>query len=163
LPTAGEVPVLQAIAKVTLASPRNEIPLRILVAEDNRINQLLILKLLERMGHNVTVAENGRIAVAAVEESSFDLVLMDIHMPEMDGIEATVAIRQSKQERVRRIPIIAVTASAMPGDREMCLAGDMDGYVSKPVSIATLAQAIERCYPPGYLKAHVQTQEAGVS
>jgi CheY-like chemotaxis protein len=103
-------------------------PLRILVAEDNPINQLVAVRLLEKHGHTVVVACNGREAVAAVQGGGIDLVLMDIQMPEMDGLEATAAIRAAEAGAGRRLPILALTALAMVGDRERCLAAGMDGY-----------------------------------
>jgi PAS domain S-box-containing protein len=107
--------------------------LRVLVAEDNLVNQRLIVRLLEKRGHRVTVAANGREALDALGKESFDLVLMDVQMPEMDGFEATAAIRLREQGTGLRIPIIALTAHAMKGDREKCLEGGMDGYLTKPI------------------------------
>jgi signal transduction histidine kinase/DNA-binding response OmpR family regulator len=122
-------------------------PLRILVAEDNPVNQLLAKRLLEKRGHEVVVADNGQAAVAAVEQGGVDLVLMDVQMPEMDGFEATAAIR-ARQKNGSRVPIIAMTAHAIKGDREICLEHDMDGYISKPVRAAELDQAIEAVFSP---------------
>lgn len=108
--------------------------LRILLAEDNPINRKLAVRLLERRGHSVRVAADGREAVEAARRERFDVALMDIQMPEMSGLEATLKIRaQEAQDESRRLPIIAVTAHAMSGDREACLAAGMDGYVSKPL------------------------------
>ncbi|MDR8391576.1 response regulator [Aliifodinibius sp. S!AR15-10] len=107
--------------------------LDILVAEDNKINQVVAQKMLEREGFNVTLVDNGRDAVKAVEKDRFDIVLMDVHMPEMDGYEATRAIRKLEEVTGDRIPIIALTASAMQGDKEACLEAGMDGYVPKPI------------------------------
>src|SRR5262245_38199108 len=119
-------------------------PLQILLVEDNPINQKVAARLLEKAGHAVTVAENGRVALDFVGSRPFDLVLMDVSMPEMDGLEATVAIRQREREAGtdRRVPIVALTAHAMVGDRERCLGAGMDGYVTKPVIQAALFQAI---------------------
>ncbi len=117
--------------------------LRILLAEDNSVNQRLMVRLLEKQGHTVVVANNGREALAALEREGFDLVLMDVQMPEMDGFEATAAIRQREQMTGAHIPIIAMTAHAMKGDCERCLAAGMDGYVSKPVQTQALLAAIE--------------------
>ena len=108
-------------------------PLRLLVAEDHPVNQLLARRLLERRGHSVTVADNGREALAAIEQNTFDLVLMDVQMPEMDGLQATAAIRRREQTTGGRLPIVAMTAHAMRGDRERCLEAGMDGYLSKPI------------------------------
>jgi PAS domain S-box-containing protein len=118
--------------------------LQILVAEDNAVNQELAVHLLERRGHKVTLAENGRQAITAIEKQKFDLVLMDLQMPEMGGIEATQAIREmEKSSGGRRLPIIAMTAHAMRGDREKCLAAGMDGYVSKPLDPRTFLETVE--------------------
>ena len=108
------------------------ISLRILVAEDNLVNQRLATRLLEKRGHFVTVAATGCEALAALEKSSFDLVLMDMQMPEMDGFEATAAIRK-KEKPGTHLPIVALTAHAMKGDREKCIAAGMDGYLAKPI------------------------------
>jgi CheY-like chemotaxis protein len=116
--------------------------LHILVAEDSPVNQKLAAGLLERENHRVTIASNGREAVLAVKSQSFDLVLMDVQMPDMDGIEATALIREMEQTTNSHIPIIAMTAHAMPGDRERCLAAGMDGYVSKPIRVKELYREI---------------------
>jgi PAS domain S-box-containing protein len=121
----------------------------ILLAEDNMVNQRLAVRLLELQRHTVVVAGNGREALAAWEQQPFDLVLMDVQMPEMDGMETTAAIRTKEQGTGRRIPIIAMTAHAMKGDRERCLAAGMDGYVSKPIRADQLLQAIEDLIPTG--------------
>jgi CheY-like chemotaxis protein len=115
--------------------------LRILVVEDNMVNQKLAKRLLEKRGHNVTMANNGKEAVDAVERERFDVVLMDVEMPEMDGLTATGEIRQKHQE-TPRLPIIAMTAHAMKGDREKCLQAGMDDYVSKPVRPHELAETL---------------------
>jgi CheY-like chemotaxis protein len=117
--------------------------LHILLVEDNPINQKVAQRLLERAGHSVTLAANGREAVDHVCNRRFDLVLMDVQMPEMDGLEATVAIRQQEAGTDRHLPIVALTAHAMVGDRERCLAAGMDGYVSKPVQPPLLFRAME--------------------
>jgi CheY-like chemotaxis protein len=119
--------------------------LRILLAEDNAVNQKLALRLLERMGHRAEVVEDGRAAVAAVEAGTFDLVLMDVQMPEMDGLEATRQIRARWPDRALRI--VGLTANAMAGDREACLAAGMDDYVSKPIRPEELEAAIARARP----------------
>ncbi|MDX2171078.1 MAG: PAS domain S-box protein [Deltaproteobacteria bacterium] len=120
--------------------------LSILVAEDHPVNQQLIRRLLEKQGHHVTLAHNGREAVEATATRAFDLVLMDIQMPEMDGFQATAAIRARERVGGRRVPIVALTAHAMSGDAERCLAADMDAYVSKPIDRARLAEAIARLH-----------------
>jgi len=120
--------------------------LRILLAEDNAVNQTLAVRLLEKWGHAVTVAGDGRAALAAVEKAGFggfDLALMDVQMPEMDGIEATVAIRARERVSGGHLPIIAMTAHSMKGDRESCLAAGMDGYISKPIQAQELFEAVE--------------------
>ena len=109
------------------------VPLRVLLAEDNPVNQLLAMRLLEKRGHHVIVAHNGSEALAALDRQSFDLVLMDLQMPEMDGFEATAAIREREKGGGFRLPVIALTAHAMKGDREKCLAAGMDGYLTKPI------------------------------
>ena len=128
------------------AAPRR--PLRLLLAEDNAVNQRLAVRLLEKRGHAVTVAANGREAVAAlararVSGAGFDLVLMDVQMPEMDGFEATRAIRAGERGSGGHLPVVAMTAHAMKGDRERCLAEGMDGYVSKPLQAQELFHVIE--------------------
>ncbi|HEV3036976.1 MAG TPA: ATP-binding protein [Candidatus Angelobacter sp.] len=125
-------------------SPQLKRALQILVAEDNRINQKLAVKLLESLGHHAVVVENGRQVLTALNESSFDLVLMDVQMPDMDGLEATSIIRAREAGTTAHIPIVAMTAHAMIGDREQCIKAGMDDYISKPVSRTELGQIIER-------------------
>lgn len=105
----------------------------ILVVEDHPINQKLMTRLLEIHGFRVVIADNGRQALELFARELFDLVLMDMQMPDMDGLEATRRIREQEEGTGRRIPIIALTANAFPGDRERCLDAGMDGYLSKPV------------------------------
>jgi two-component system, sensor histidine kinase and response regulator len=121
--------------------------LRILLAEDNKVNQALAIKMLEKRGFSVTVAGDGRQAVAAYEAQAFDLILMDVQMPEMNGFEATSKIRQLELASNRHIPIIAMTARAMKEDREQCLAAGMDAYVSKPFRIDELVEVIQSLVP----------------
>ncbi len=120
--------------------------LRILLAEDNAVNQKFAVRVLEKQGHSVEVANNGCEAVEAWERARYDIILMDVQMPEMDGLEATAKILQLEQARETpgHTPIIAMTANAMKGDRERCLEAGMDGYVSKPVKRQTLFAEIER-------------------
>jgi signal transduction histidine kinase/DNA-binding response OmpR family regulator len=145
-----------AIAQPVTSAPPPEVvnqaaplrPLRILLAEDNAVNQLVARKLLGRRGHIVTVAGNGREALEMFDAGltdalPFDLVLMDVQMPEMDGFEATAALRIREAKTGRRIPIIAMTAHAMKGDQGRCLDAGMDGYVTKPIEPAVLFAAIE--------------------
>ena len=120
--------------------------LRILLAEDSEINQEVAMQLLRRWGHVVTVAGNGKEAVAAWEQHKYDLVLMDVQMPEMDGLEATESIRASEKAKGGHIPVIAMTAHAMKGDLEVCLASGMDSYVSKPIEARKLLQAIRNLF-----------------
>ena len=120
---------------------------RILVAEDNPVNQVVAVRLLERRGHQVTVAANGREAVAAVRQENFDLVLMDVQMPEMDGFEATAIIRQAEAGTGRHLPIFAMTARAMKGDEERCRLAGMDGYLPKPIRSADLYAIVDGCTP----------------
>jgi signal transduction histidine kinase/DNA-binding response OmpR family regulator/HAMP domain-containing protein len=124
-------------------------PLTVLLAEDNPVNVKFALKLLERAGHTVTVASNGKQAVDLWQASAFDIVLMDVQMPEMDGLDATREIRQMEKDRNGRIPIIAMTANAMAGDREMCLNAGMDGYVAKPVKKEALFAEVGRVMAKG--------------
>jgi two-component system, sensor histidine kinase and response regulator len=121
---------------------RSATPLRILLAEDNRVNQALAAALLKRDGHHVTIVDNGIAAVAAAAGGGFDAILMDVQMPEMGGFEATGAIRAHESATGRRVRIIAMTAHAMPGDRDRCLEAGMDDYVSKPIRPGDLQRAI---------------------
>jgi CheY-like chemotaxis protein len=129
-----------ATPESTNAGPRS---LRILLAEDNAVNQKFAVRVLEGAGHTVTVANNGREAIDSTGSQEFDVVLMDVQMPEVDGLDATRAIRIRGGGRTR-LPIIAMTADAMKGDREMCLEAGMDGYVSKPVKKDVLFAEVER-------------------
>jgi CheY-like chemotaxis protein/HPt (histidine-containing phosphotransfer) domain-containing protein len=121
--------------------------LRILLAEDNATNQMLAAALLEKEAHTVETVLNGKEALAALANRSFDVVLMDVQMPEMDGFEATSRIREQGRATGKHIPIVAMTAHAMKGDRERCLAAGMDGYVSKPIQAAELYQALASVVP----------------
>jgi PAS domain S-box-containing protein len=121
--------------------------LRVLLAEDNPVNQRLAVRLLEKEGHAVVVAADGQEAQAALERQPFDVVLMDVQMPVMDGLEATAAIRRKESSTGARVPILGLTACAMKGDRERCLAAGMDGYVAKPVRKAELLEAIAAVVP----------------
>jgi PAS domain S-box-containing protein len=141
--------------RVTPESPQPPTPeapdgrsLRVLLAEDNAVNQRLTVRLLEKCGHTVTVVQDGSEALAAVRQQTFDVVLMDIQMPHMDGLEATQAIRARERDTTAHIPIVAMTAHAMQGDRERCLAAGMDAYVTKPLRPAELFQAIASVTAP---------------
>ncbi len=129
------------ITRHTLREAENR--LNILLAEDNPVNQKLAMKMLEKMGHTVSVARNGREALAALEADSFDLVFMDVQMPEMDGFEATGLIRDSEERTGSHVPIVAMTAHAMKGDKERCLEAGMDAYVSKPIDPGKLYDVID--------------------
>ena len=120
----------------------SERSLRVLLAEDNPVNQTLAMRILERLGHKVEVVNNGKEALRQVQAEEFDLILMDVQMPEMDGLEATTAIRQAETGTGKHTPIVAMTAHAMKGDREKCLSAGMDGYLSKPVRIDELKQIL---------------------
>jgi two-component system sensor histidine kinase/response regulator len=123
--------------------------LSVLLAEDNPFNEAVATALLEKRGHSVTVVHDGKAALAALESGSFDLVLMDVQMPEMDGLEATRILRERERRTGAHLPVLALTAHAMKGDRERCLEAGMDAYLSKPVRAAELFQAIEELWPPG--------------
>jgi len=140
--TLGSVPV--DARRPAPAPQRSARPRRILLAEDNAVNQRLAVRLLEKWGHTVVVAPDGRQAVHALERGRFDLVLMDAQMPEMSGFEATAAIREQEKATGGHIWIIAMTAHAMAGDRERCLRAGMDGYVPKPLRAQALFDAIEQ-------------------
>lgn len=118
-------------------------PWRVLLAEDNAINQLVAVSMLQKRGHTVVIASEGREAVAAIEREQFDVVLMDVQMPGMDGLEATAEIRKREIGTGRRVPIIAVTAHVMKEDRDRCLAAGMDGYLGKPFSAVDMVRALE--------------------
>jgi PAS domain S-box-containing protein len=137
-PAPGEEPAEQLAARM---------PLRILVAEDNAVNQQLALLLLKKIGYRADVAMNGFDALDALERERYDLVLMDVQMPEMDGLEATRHIHERWPEGPSRPHVIAVTANAMPEEREACLAAGMDDYLSKPIRMEELTAALSRCRP----------------
>jgi len=139
----GAIPLITRFSLQDARDPTSV--LRVLLAEDNPVNQLLASRLLEKRGHRVVVTANGREALAALEKESYDLVLMDVQMPEMDGLEATAAIREKEKGSGIHQPVIALTAHAMKGDRERCLAGGMDGYLSKPIRLQELDELLEAC------------------
>jgi CheY-like chemotaxis protein len=144
LPSALEASSSSATAPLTAGAATSSDPLSILLVEDHPVNRKLAVLILERQGHQVTSAENGREALAVLEQRSFDLILMDVQMPEMDGLEATRAIRSSEAASGSRVPIIAMTANAMSGDRQMCIDAGMDGYVAKPVKREVMFAEINR-------------------
>lgn len=121
--------------------------LRILLAEDNAVNMKLATRMLEKWGHSVTTAGNGKEAVAHFRAGRFDLILMDVQMPEMDGLEATAVIRSEEKSSGAHVPILAMTAHGQAEDRERCLSAGMDGYVAKPISAAALSDALARFRP----------------
>ena len=133
----------RAVSPATHELPET-VPTRVLLVEDNPVNQMLAVRMLEKRAFHVSCAGNGLEALEALKKDSFDLVLMDIQMPGMDGFEATAAIRRAEQQTGQHLPIIAMTALAMKGDKERCLAAGMDGYVSKPVSAKALVDEIGR-------------------
>jgi CheY-like chemotaxis protein len=116
--------------------------LRILVAEDNEINRRLVARILEKQGHDVSYAENGEDVLAALDRESFDLILMDVQMPGMDGLDATVSIRERERSKGTHIPVLAMTAHTLKGDRERCLKAGMDGFISKPLRRKEFLEAI---------------------
>jgi CheY-like chemotaxis protein len=128
-------------------SPRAGPALHILLAEDNPVNQKVTVRALERRGHRVLLAQNGREAVTLASQEHFDLILMDIQMPGMDGYEATAAIREMERATGSHAPIVAITAHAMKTDQERCLAAGMDDYISKPIHLNELIQKVEQFSP----------------
>jgi CheY-like chemotaxis protein len=127
--------------------------LTILVAEDNPVNQTVALQMLRRLGCQAVAVRTGREAVMAVMQERYDAVFMDVQMPDMDGLEATAAIRRWEAEHGGHVPIIAMTAHAMEGDRERCLAAGMDGYVAKPIKTDDLRRALAPYLPAPALRA----------
>ena len=140
MPSAG----LRTGPETAVAASARSRPLKVLVAEDNKVNQRLVLAILNGLGHEVTLAGDGREAVEAARTGDFDVALLDVHLPEMDGFEATAAIRVFEKGTGRHLPIAAVTARALKGDREACLAAGMDGYLPKPIRVAQLREVIDR-------------------
>jgi signal transduction histidine kinase/DNA-binding response OmpR family regulator len=146
--------LLQAIRNIMSAARPEERPakkplpsdtahsLRVLVAEDNAVNQKVAKRLLEKLGHSVILAGDGRAALDVIERETVNVVLMDVQMPEMDGFEATAAVRRREQATGGHLPIIALTAYAMKGDRERCLAAGMDGFLTKPIQVEQLGEAL---------------------
>ncbi len=126
------------------ALPEDRRRFHILLAEDNAVNQMVAVRLLQKRGHTVVVTGNGREALTALEDETFDLALLDVQMPEIDGLEAAAIIRKKEQGTNRRLPLIALTAHAMKGDRERCLAAGMDAYVAKPLRANEFLETIDR-------------------
>jgi signal transduction histidine kinase/CheY-like chemotaxis protein len=129
---------------------------RILVAEDNEINQRVAIRLLQRLGFEPDIAPNGAEAVAAVARKPYDLILMDIQMPEMNGLEASQELRRRESENGSRIPIVAMTANVLPEDREACRSAGMDDYVSKPVSLKELKRVVDRWLSPSFRSRNIE-------
>jgi PAS domain S-box-containing protein len=143
-PPEVQAPVVDVAAPAPVAPPGGQRPTaRVLVAEDNPVNRRLTERLLQKRGHSVVLANDGEQAIAAAAREAFDLILMDVQMPEVNGFEATSAIRAAECGTGRRTPIVAITAHAMAGDRERCLEAGMDAYISKPVRPYELYAAIE--------------------
>ncbi|MGC2670954.1 MAG: response regulator, partial [Candidatus Acidiferrum sp.] len=147
----GTIPLITRFSLQDAREP--EAFLRVLLAEDNIVNQRLAVRLLEKRGHRVVVAATGLETLQALEKESFDLVLMDVQMPEMDGLEATVAIREKEKGTGLHQPIVALTAHAMKGDREKCMEIGMDGYLTKPIRPQELDQILET-----YVARRLETQ-----
>jgi two-component system, sensor histidine kinase and response regulator len=153
----GEVPPRTFTPTASGDLKRQEMPkLNILLGEDNPINRELAALMLKKMGHGVTLAENGKEVVSAVGKGGFDLILMDVQMPGMDGLEATKAIRRMEEDTGDHMPIVAMTAYAMKGDRERFLDAGMDDYLSKPMKMANLADVVARAY--GLRKVRVKEE-----
>jgi len=147
------------VTRHTIAESRRSV--RVLLAEDNPVNQQVAVAMLVKRGHEVHVVGNGREAVEAIAQREYDVVLMDVQMPEMDGFEATASIRQRERDSgVPRVPIIALTAHAMQGDRQRCLDADMDGYVAKPIQEGELWQAIRQALPAAEVVAPLFDRDA---
>ena len=146
----GAIALEPAAVPAAMAAPDAPLgerhPLRILLAEDNAVNQKLAIRLLRQLSYDAEIAADGQQAIDALAETPFDTVLMDVQMPELDGLEATRRIRARWPDRPLRI--IAMTANAMAGDREACLAAGMDDYLSKPIRVAELTAALERAPGP---------------
>jgi CheY-like chemotaxis protein len=161
----------QSVATAPAAAPgesetqRLSRRLHVLVAEDNAVNQLLIVRLLEKLGHIPVLTNNGQEAVEAYEKHAFDMALMDVQMPVMDGLVATATIREREARRPerRRLPIVALTAHALDDDRKRCLAAGMDDYLSKPVKRAELAAALNRLFGDDPPRSDAEEAGAGLA
>lgn len=160
--------LLNSICKLLANAPTDETPvsskqdrqqrhkeLNILLAEDNVVNQHLAVRLLQKMGHKVVVVQSGAEAIAKLAEEEFDLVLMDVQMPELDGLTATTLIREHERQTGQHMPIIAMTAHALKGDRERCVAAGMDGYISKPINAAELTKTIDETLDSAFVASRI--------
>ena len=136
--------VIRSIEDIARPVPKRQGGRTILVAEDNEVNQIVIQQILDETGHAFSIVENGKLAVEAFKSISPDLILMDVSMPEMNGLEATAAIRTYEESQGGHVPIVGLTAHALKGDREMCLKAGMDDYIAKPVSVSILNDALAR-------------------
>jgi CheY-like chemotaxis protein len=150
---ANRLPALQ-----NCRAESNGKTLRVLVAEDNKVNQVIVGRVLDKAGHTAAMVGNGREALSALEEQEFDLMLCDMQMPEMDGFAAMAQIREKELASGRHLPIIALTAHSMKGDEERCLAAGADRYVSKPINIQKLLSEID-----SLVNLHVQVARDGES
>jgi CheY-like chemotaxis protein len=150
LPSAEQIEAARQAGAGPSQAPEGAASLRILLAEDNRVNQVLAVRLLEKRGHRVVVVANGREAVETWKAQPFDAILMDVQMPEMNGLEATRLIRRIEKDSGRHVPVIAMTAHAMKGDRQRCLDAGMDEYISKPIKPGELYVLLQRllCVEP---------------
>ena len=136
--------VLRRKASISVEAAPGPRSLQILLAEDNPVNQQLAMELLQTRGYSVKLATNGKEVLAALDRGTFDVVLMDVNMPEMDGYQTTAAIREREKSNGRHLPIIALTGFSMSGDRERCLQAGMDAYLCKPVRSKELFEALEQ-------------------
>ena len=143
-PSAGENERSGTLSPISTRVTPEALRSRILLAEDNVVNQRLTARVLEKSGHTVVIVANGREALDALRDDTFDMVLMDVQMPGMDGYEATRAIRTGERIKNKHIPVLAFTAHAMAGDRDRCLAAGMNGYISKPINASHLLNLVSR-------------------
>jgi two-component system, sensor histidine kinase len=150
-----------ALAIAPRQTPRESRQLRILLAEDNAVNQAVIMRVLQKMGHSAVLARNGKEALALATNEKFEVAFMDVQMPEMDGLAATAAIREAEKITMTHLPIIAMTAHAMKGDRERCLQAGMDGYISKPLRFSDIEDVLANLdHPPVVVKQNLPNPSA---